>query len=124
MRQKKSKSRYGVTERGSTNCTKEFCAQVVAEVPEPAYSLAEVGHSHGLSANPVSKWRRDYERAAPSAPGLAESCLPVQIDPPPTPDPISSSGLNIECHCMRVHFEGKPESDVLRLVLTSVLAAG
>lgn len=110
--------------RGSKNYTKEFRAQVVAETLDPACSLAEVARSHGLNANLVSKWRRDYERAATSAFGPAELFLPVQIASPPTPEPIASSGLVIECRGVRVCFEGKPEFDVLRLVLTSLLGAG
>ncbi|WP_157380658.1 hypothetical protein, partial [Burkholderia ubonensis] len=43
---------------------------------------------------------------------------------PPIPEPVRSSGLVIECRGVRVCFEGKLESDVLRLVLTSLLEVG
>ncbi|ODV41210.1 transposase [Cupriavidus sp. UYMMa02A] len=110
--------------RGSKNYSKEFRRQVVAETLDPASSLAEVARSHGLNANLVSKWRRDYERAATSASEPSELFLPVQIASPPRPEPIGSTGLVIECRGMRVSFEGKPEPDVLQLVLGTLLGVG
>lgn len=109
---------------GSRNYTKEFRAQVVAETRDPTRSMAEVARSHGLNANLVSKWRRDQDRAATPTSAPAELFLPVQMASPPIPEPIGSSSLVVEYRGVRVCFEGKPEADVLRLVLTSLLGAG
>jgi transposase len=109
--------------RGSKNYTNEFRAQVVAETRDPTRSLAEVACVHGLNANLVSKWRRDQERAVAPAPAPAELFLPVQIASPTTPEPTRPSGLVIECRGVRVCFDGKPEPDVLQLVLMSLLGA-
>ncbi|MCZ2896160.1 IS66-like element accessory protein TnpA [Burkholderia thailandensis] len=110
--------------RGSKNYTNEFRTRVVAETRDPTRSLAEVARAHGLNANLVSKWRRDQEQEATSAAAPVELFLPVQRASPPIPEPVRSSGMVIECRGVRVCFEGKPESDVLRLVLTSLLEVG
>ncbi len=110
--------------RGSKNYTKAFRTQVVADTRDPTRSLAEVARAHGLNANLVSKWRRDQERAAASASEPAELFLPIEMASPPMPEPIGSSGLVIECRGVRVSFKGKPEPDVLQLVLASLLGVG
>nr|WP_231908287.1 hypothetical protein [Cupriavidus sp. USMAHM13] len=86
--------------------------------------LAEVARTHGLNANRVSKWRRDQERASASACEPAEFFLPVQMAPQPKPELTGSSGFFIECRGVRVRFDGKPEADVLQLVLVSLLGVG
>ncbi|MBP0633639.1 transposase [Cupriavidus sp. AcVe19-1a] len=110
--------------RGSKNYTKAFRTQVVADTRDPTRSLAEVARAHGLNANLVSKRRRDQERAAASASEPAELFLPIEMASGPMPAPIGSSGLVIECRGVRVCFEGKPEPDVLQLVLASLLGVG
>lgn len=113
--------RNGNQGAGSPARLQEFRTQVVAETLDPARSLAEVARSHGLNANLVSKWRRDQERAVASASEPAELFLPIKQASPPMPEPIGSSGLVTECRGVRVCFEGKPEHDVLQLVLASLL---
>jgi transposase len=51
--------------------------QIVQLTMEPGASVAEVARVHGLNANQVFKWRREFERGE-----LIESCatlLPVRI---------------------------------------------
>ncbi|SOY75438.1 conserved hypothetical protein [Cupriavidus taiwanensis] len=80
---------------GSTNCTKEFHTQVVAEARDPTRSLSEVARAHGLNANLVSKLWRDQEPAATSALAPADLILPVHMTSPPAAEPIDRA-----CHRM------------------------
>ena len=54
--------------------------QIVQLTMEPGASVAEVARVHGLNANQVFKWRREFERGE-----LIESCaalLPVTVAAP------------------------------------------
>ncbi|SOZ72218.1 protein of unknown function (plasmid) [Cupriavidus taiwanensis] len=73
----------------------------------------------GLGANLASTWLQDHEHAAASEPD--ELFLPIEKASPRKPEPIESARLVIECRRVRVRFEGKPEPDVLQLVLPTLL---
>lgn len=58
--------------------SKEFKMQLVKECAEPGASIARVGLAHGINANLVHKWRRQFERGELSL-SPAPEFLPVAM---------------------------------------------
>lgn len=93
---------------------------VVAQANDPARSIAEVAHEHGLNANMIARWRRAHERRQSTTQvHLAETFIPVQL---PAPTQVTSS-LVVECGAVRVRFDGPLDLGVLRTVLTTLRSA-
>ena len=54
--------------------------QIVQLTLEPGASVAEVGRAHGVNANQLFKWRRQYERGQLGKAGVPSTALlPVTI---------------------------------------------
>jgi transposase len=73
--------------------------QIVQLTLEPGASVAEVGRAHGVNANQLFKWRRQYERGQLGKAGVPSTALlPVTISaddestPETTADVQSPSG--------------------------------
>jgi transposase len=56
----------------------EFRAMVVAQANDPARSIADVAHEHGLNANMVARWRRTHDSTTLTQPQPTETFISVQ----------------------------------------------
>lgn len=106
--------------RGSKNYSKEFRAMVVAQANDPARSIAEVAQEHDLNANMVARWRRAHEHSqSTTLSPPAQTFIPVQLPAPAH----TTSNLVVESGSIRVRFDGAPDLDVLRTVLSTLRSA-
>ncbi len=98
---------------------------IVEEALEPGASVAQIARKHGANANQVFLWRKTYwEGLLPEA---KPTLLPVTLTPsmltdqPPAPcNPASTGRLTIEFGRIRVRIEGRPDAEMLRLVLAEL----
>lgn len=91
---------------------------VVAQANDPARSIADVAHEHGLNANMIARWRRGRERnqsATHEQP--TETFIPVQL---PVPAQVTSR-LIVECGAVRVRLIWWIPNRLSRTALTSWL---
>jgi len=99
---------------------------IVEETLQPGASVARIARKHGINANQVFLWRKAYREGL--LPEPKPTLLPVTIAPlaatDPLAEPISGSPatghLTIEFGQIRLRIEGRPDPEVLRLVLTEL----
>ena len=66
--------------------------RIVELTLQPGASVALVARTHGVNANQVYKWRRDFERGALAEPGVVSTgLLPVTVSA--SPETTQSSGI-------------------------------
>lgn len=98
---------------------------IVEETLQPGASVARIARKHGINANQVFLWRKAYrEGLLPEgmptlvpvtlAPSMAADCLPTAGSPVPT------GSVTIEFRHIQVRIEGRPDPEVLRLVLAEL----
>ncbi len=98
---------------------------IVEETLQPGASVAQIARKHGINANQVFLWRKRYREG--QLPDAKPTLLPVTLTPLIASDPlpaVSSSAstgcLTIEFGQARVCIEGRPDAEVLRLVLAAL----
>ncbi|MPM34992.1 hypothetical protein SDC9_81582 [bioreactor metagenome] len=98
---------------------------IVEETLQPGASVAQIARKHGVNANQVFLWRKIYREGL--LPDAKPALLPVTLTPPMVSDqlPAASSSastgcLTIEFGQVRVRIEGRPDAEVLRLVLAAL----
>lgn len=99
---------------------------IVEETLQPGASVARIARKHGINANQVFLWRKVYREGLLAEP--TPTLLPVTFTPSaatdPLPEPISSTPatghLMIELGHIRLRIEGRPDPEVLRLVLAEL----
>lgn len=99
---------------------------IVEETLQPGASVARIARKHGINANQLFLWRKAYREGL--LPELTPTLLPVTLAPSaatePLPEPISGSPatghLTIEFEHIRLRIEGRPDPEVLRLVLAEL----
>lgn len=100
---------------------------IVEETLQSGASVARVARKHGINANQVFLWRKAYREGL--LPASKPTLLPVTLAPSMITDPLpaqspSSPGhtdcLTIEFGQIRVRIEGRPDPEVLRLVLAEL----
>jgi transposase len=104
--------------------------QIVQLTLEPGASVAEVGRAHGVNANQLFKWRRQFERGQlGNADGLSTALLPVTLSaddegmPETTADVQSPSGGAIHIELpgkVMISVESGADRTLLRCVLASL----
>lgn len=103
--------------------SREFKRAVVEQTLEPGASVARIAREHGLNANQVFAWRRQFR--AGGLDGVTPALLAVEVVEPTVGDrpdaPARRSALLIETARGRLHIEGRPDSATLRLVLDQML---
>ena len=103
----------------------EFKRAVVEDTLRPGASVALVAREHGINANQIFHWRKLHRegRLGDTAPVM----LPVSIEPDVTidhPNSVTASGcLVIESGRLRLHIEGRPDAETLRVVLAELRRA-
>jgi transposase len=87
----------------------------------PGASVALVARAHGVNANQVLKWRREFERGELSEPVLTSaSLLPVVMSGGDKPQTTSGS-IHVECPGRaRISIESGADPTLLRSVLESL----
>ena len=98
----------------------EFKQQVVAESNRRDASIAGVALAHGINANQLHKWRREFLR--PKAPATPNTLLPVTIDrrAPEIRAPTAEScpgAIEIELPNARLTVRGQVDLDTLQTIL-------
>jgi transposase len=104
--------------------------QIVQLTLEPGASVAEVGRAHGVNANQLFKWRRQYERGQLGKVGVPSTALlPVtlsadeDVTPEATADAQTPSGGAIHIELpgkVMISVESGADRALLRCVLASL----
>jgi transposase len=107
----------------------ELKRQIVEETLVPGASVARVARGHGVNANQVFAWRRQYQRGLLKSrnhamPGLlAVRLAEGGADATGAPMPRSLSGvIQVELPKGQLRLTGAVDTEALRLVLKELLA--
>ena len=107
----------------------ELKRQMVEETLAPGASVAPVARAHGVNANQVFAWRRQYQRGLlkprnRALPGLlAVRLAEGGVDPAGGAMPRSCSGvIQVELPKGQLRLTGAVDTEALRLVLKELLA--
>ena len=112
--------------------TLSFKRELVALTLAPGASVARLAREHGVNANQVFTWRKLYrEGRLGGLPSSAVRLLPVDIalttvaeGTPPRVDrrgQPGGGGVRIECARGHLIIEGRPDPQMLRVVLEHLL---
>ena len=105
----------------------ELKRQIVEESLARGASVARVARAHGVNANQVFAWRRQYERGIlrgrhGSAPGLLAVRMGGGADPTTVPTTRSLSGtIQVELPRGQLRVTGCVDQETLRVVLGALL---
>jgi transposase len=104
----------------------ELKRQIVEESLLPGASVARVARAHGVNANQVFAWRRQYERGLlPGRNGTTPGLLAVRIagaDSAEVSTPRSVSGtIQVELPQGQLRVTGCVDPEALRVVLGALL---
>ena len=98
---------------------------IVEETLQPGASVAQIARKHGVNANQVFLWRKIYREGL--LPEVKPALLPVTLTPlmvsdqlPAASSSASTGCLTIEFGQVRVRIEGRPDAEILRLVLAEL----
>jgi len=122
-------SRKALPERKRQHRSPELKRQIVEETLAPDASVARVARAHGVNANQVFAWRRQYQRGLlKSRNGATPGLLAVRLaeggaDPTGAPMPRSFSGtIQVELPKGQLRLTGAVDPEALRVVLKELLA--
>jgi transposase len=124
------------TRKGCPNHPNEFKRGLAAAACDPAVSVAKLALEHGVNANLLFRWRRQYRMGRFGAPDPAHLPLPVVAGParseggvtllpvqtPETeiaPD-VAPACIEVVFACATVRITGSPEGAMLRTVLDTL----
>ena len=98
---------------------------IVEETLQPGASVAQIARNHGVNTNQVFLWRKTYREGL--LPDAKPALLPVTLAPlmvsdqlPAASNSVSTGCLTIEFGQVRVRIEGRPDAEMLRLVLAEL----
>ena len=101
----------------------EFKRAVVEETLRPGASVALIAREHGINANQVFHWRKLHREGLLG--DASSAMLPVTLEPAVAvdrPNGVQVSGsLLIESGRLRLHIEGRPDAETLRVILAELL---
>lgn len=109
-----------------------FKRSLVEQTRVPGVSVARVAREHGINANQLFKWRREFLRAQPAMPVADRpvqppvSLVPVTVvseQPTPTPAPATATGngqIEITLAGYEVRIRGAVDAATLHVVLSSL----
>jgi transposase len=109
--------------------SKQERRQIVEEAQKPGASVALVARAHGVNANQVFKWRRQYRQGRLEA-DAGTTLVPVKISdviPTVRPRPRGKSGgrragiIDIDLGHARVRIEGAADPDCVRATIEGLL---
>ena len=99
----------------------EFKRSAVAASNQPGASIAGVAMAHGINANQLHKWRRQWQMSKPAV--AAPKMLPVTISSVPEPVPTLQApegSIDIQFPRARLSVRGRVDLDVLQTVLVTL----
>jgi transposase len=128
------------TRKGCPNRAVEFKRRIAAAACAPGISVAKLALEHGVNANLLFKWRRQYRAGkfgvpepehapdlsrpelavAASRPQLAITLLPVQAAAAPIDAVASAACIEVVFRSATVRICGTPELAPLRTVLDTL----
>ena len=95
--------------------------QIVEETYQAGASVARVARRHGVNANQVFNWRRQYREGKLAVDSALPALLPVQVTaaagsrgPKPTAPGSVSGIIDIELGHARVRIVGRADVDCVR----------
>ena len=105
----------------------ELKRQIVEETLAPGASVARVARAHGVNANQVFAWRREYQQGLLKAakrltPDLLAVCFAEPGSPPAevkTDRPLSGM-IQVELSKGKLRLTGAVDPEVLRVVLEAL----
>src|SRR5271155_2752258 len=101
--------------------------RIVELTLEPGASVAEVARAHGVNANQVFKWRREFERG--ELPDACAALIPVTVtsgsesasDTEQVPQVLSRGAIHIELEGRAtISVESGADPSLVRLILESL----
>ena len=102
----------------------EFKQSAVEASRQPGASIAGVAMAHGINANQLHKWRRQFPVARTTVVVRAPSLIPVAVIPdeaaPSSVDDSPPGRIDIELGRARISLSGRVDLDVLHTVLTTL----
>ena len=102
----------------------EFKQSAVEASREPGASIAGVAMAHGINANQLHKWRRQFSGELTPVAVSASSLIPVTVisDEPArsSVDDSPSGRIDIELGRARISLSGRVDLDVLHTVLATL----
>jgi transposase len=102
----------------------EFKQSAVEASRQPGASIAGVAMAHGINANQLHKWRRQFPVARATVVVRAPSLIPVAVIPdeaaPSSVDDSPPGRIDIELGRARISLSGRVDLDVLHTVLTTL----
>ena len=108
--------------------SKQERRQIVEESMKPGDSVALVARTHGVNANQVFKWRKQYQQGRLELISAA-TLLPVQVTERVSPQYVgrrksrkrTSGIIDIDLGHARVRIEGSADPDCLRAVVEGLM---
>jgi len=104
--------------------------QIVEETLAAGASVARVARAHGVNANQVFYWRKQYRAGRLGNRAGAIKLLPVTVEGPPSAppeisrepssSPVPSGAIHIKLGHAHIRIEGSADPVLLRLVLESL----
>ena len=98
---------------------------IVEETLQAGASVARIARKHGINANQVFLWRKAYREGL--LPEAKPTLLPVTLTPSMATEQLPAPGLPANTGCLTIEFghiqvriEGRPDPEVLRLVLAEL----
>ena len=111
-------------EGGRRMRTAEEKVQIVQETLRPGISVAAIARRHGVNANLLFSWRRQYEQgvlAKHTRSPKAAKLLPVKVSAPVVAVASSAGAIEIELPCgARVRVSGEVAAERLVTVLSAL----
>ena len=102
----------------------EFKQSAVEASRQAGASIAGVAMAHGINANQLHKWRRQFPVARTTVVVRAPSLIPVAVIPdeaaPSSVDDSPPGRIDIELGRARISLSGRVDLDVLHTVLTTL----
>jgi transposase len=121
--------------------TVEKKRRIVEETFRPHASVARIAQAHGVNANQVFYWRKQYQQGLLGTPPPKAALLPVQITDlvlpesrpptaeksparsavPPRPETPPTGTIELELAKAKLHIEGVVDPATLRTILDCLL---
>jgi transposase len=107
--------------------SKQERREIVEETLKPGASVALVARTHGVNANQVFKWRRQYAQGRLEV--LSTTLLPVTISDPIPPAPATrrkqrtkrAGIIDIDLGHARVRIEGAADPECVRAAMEGLM---
>jgi transposase len=95
----------------------------VEQTLEPGASVARVARAHGLNANVVFHWRREYREGKLAETGLVPVVVTGDVASAARPSSVSASSIRIDLpDGVVISVEGRVDPTLVRMIVESLRA--